>query len=171
MTALADLVPSLKRAVAVPGGYNIAFPTSSDTELAGVLGDALAAAQVDGFLREPVIGVDLATMTTTPDLDQTGRAIVLIYASEIITKSLIRDLAVTKTYKAGPVETSTGPLASVLSQLLRDITDTKDRLLKNSWAGNTNLDALFGMVDAYPANDLTPYGPPWGRWMRTDYWI
>jgi hypothetical protein len=115
MTAVADLVPALKRELAVPGGYDDLFPDSDDDELAGYLADAFGEAQLYGFFATTTLDTDLAT---TPDLSTAGAALVSLFAAMRIIRAQLRNLNASERYKAGSTEYEITRAATVLKQEL-----------------------------------------------------
>jgi hypothetical protein len=123
---LADLVPSLKRAVAPPGQFAALFPESTDNDLADLLADAVAEAQLDGFLATNSLALDTAEVT--PDLKNRTR------------------------YKAGAAEAETEQSASVLVELLRQTNTRKKQILDDAKYGRAGMS--FAMVDLYVSKSI-----------------
>lgn len=147
---LTDLVPSLKRALAAPGEFDTMFPESSDDDLAGTLADALAECQLDGFLG--TTSLDLLNVTVTPDLTTPQQALVILYAMSRVVTARVVNLKNRTRYKAGPVESETEQSASVLVQMLKDITTRKKQLLDDARTGS--LATAFAMVDMYVTKSI-----------------
>lgn len=142
---LTDLVPSLKRALAAPGEFDTTFPESTDSDLAGTLADAVAECQLDGFFA--TLTLDLADSTTDPDLTTPQQALVILYAMARVVRARISNLANRSRYKAGPTEVETEQSATVLVQMLKDISARKSQILDDAKYGN--LASAFQMVDMY----------------------
>lgn len=147
---LTDLVPSLKRALASPGEFDTTFPNSTDTDLAGTLADAVAECQLDGFFGN--LTLDLAETTTTPDLTSPQQALVILYGMARVVRARIANLNNRSRYKAGIVESEVEQSATVLVQLLKDITARKVQILDDAKMGR--LATAFQMVDMYIAKSI-----------------
>lgn len=152
---LADLVPSLKRALAAPGEFDSIFPNSTDADLSGTVADAVAECMLDGFLRTTVL--DVNAETTTPDLTSPQQALVILYAMARVVTARVANLKNRTRYKAGPTEVDTEQSATVLVQLLKDITDRKRQILDDARIGN--LAHAFEMVDMYIAKSIDYSSP------------
>src|SRR6188768_4291294 len=114
-TDLNDLIPSLKREVAVPGTFPTVYPNTTDADLVGSLMDAFGRAQIDGFFLEQTLDVDQETVD--PDLSSGGQQVVVLYAAESILRSQIMSLKQRVLYEAGPVKYETENSASVLAAI------------------------------------------------------
>lgn len=147
---LADLVPSLKRALAAPGEFAATFPDSTDTDLAGTVADALAECQLDGFLGRNTL--DVTDATVTPDLTTPQQALVILYAMSRVVTARVYNLPTRTLYKAGNTEVQTEQAASILVQLLKDTAARKKQLLEDARIGN--LAAAFHMVDLYVSQSI-----------------
>lgn len=155
---LADLVPSLKRALAAPGEFDTAFPNSTDTDLSGTLADAVAECQLDGFLGTTVL--DVINEVTTPDLNNPQQALVILYAMARVLTARVANLKNRTRYKAGNVEAETEQSSSVLVELLKETRDRKRQLLDDAKQGN--LATAFAMVDMYVAKSIDTSSPDIG---------
>lgn len=133
MSQLLDSVPALKRAVATPGTFDTAFPDATDQELAALLGDAMAEAQLDGFMADYELDVDL--LEVTPDLPQPLVALLLIYAGYRLLVNEIRNRKTHVRYEAGPTVFEEDQTASMLNELLRQLNDRKKDLLEQARLG------------------------------------
>lgn len=147
---LADLVPSLKRAVAPPGEYAALFPSATDTDLTDLLADAVAEAQLDGFLANSSLNLDEATVE--PDLSSAQKALVVLYGAARVLHVRIANLKNRTRYKAGAAEAETEQSASVLVELLRATNARKKQLLEDSRSGSAGLS--FAMVDLYVSKSI-----------------
>lgn len=155
MSALAALVPALKRGVAVPGGFGENFPTTTDQDLTEMLADGFAQARLDGFMGKK--DLDLDTFSVTPDLAIEERALVTIYATVQMTRTLLLNRPTSTHVVAGAVESQEDYAATVLVQLLQDARAMLARLQeRGSWTLTE-----VSVVDAYRMNDTHGYGPPW----------
>lgn len=105
VTAIADLVPALKRELAVPGGFDVLFPDSSDDELVGYLADGFGEAQLYGFFNTVTLdSTDPVALVTSPDISTAGAALISIFAAMRIIRAQLRNLTASERYKAGSVE-------------------------------------------------------------------
>ena len=133
MTDLNDLLPSIKRAVAVPATFDTVFPNTTDPELVGQLEDGIAEAQLDGFLAS--VTLDINAHTTSPDLTLAQQALVVIYAGYRIITNKIRETATLTRYKAGPAEAETERTASMFNEIMRQLADRKKELIARAERG------------------------------------
>lgn len=147
---LADLTNSLKRALAAPGEFDTFFPDATDTDLTGMLADAIAEAQLDGFLGNS--SLNLLAETVAPDLTNAQQALVILYARARVLQSRIANLKNRTRYKAGAAEAETEQSASVLVELLRETKERKRELLEIARQGASGM--AFAMVDMYIAKSI-----------------
>lgn len=159
MTALVDLVPALKRGVAVPGGFAEHFPTTTDADLTGMLADAYAAARLDGFLDETTL--EQANFSVSPDLTVADAALVTLYATVRMTRTLLLNRPGRSRVKAGPVESEEDIAATVLVELLKQANATLTRLQERGPSVLGDTGTTVTVSDAYEAMDTGSYGPPW----------
>jgi hypothetical protein len=156
---LLDLVPSLQRAVAPPGEFVTYFPLATDDDLVAAVADAIAEAQLDGFLSTASLNLNAGTVT--PDLNGPQQALVILYGMARVIRARIANAKNRTRYKAGPVEAEEEQSASVLVQMLRDIDTRKKELLEDAKAGN--IARAFVMVDMYVAKAIdAPYASDLG---------
>lgn len=147
---LTELVPALQRAVAPPGEFATLFPNSTPTDLTGVLADAVAEAQLDGFLATS--GLDVDASVVTPDLTAPQQALVVLYGSARVLTARVSNLKNRTRYKAGSAEAETEQSASVLVELLKQSKERKKQLLEDARAGNAS--SSFAMVDLYVSKSI-----------------
>lgn len=152
---LFDLTGSLQRAVAPPGEFKTYFPSTTDDDLAGTLADGLAEAQLDGFLRN--VTLDAAAFQTDVDLNSGQQALVVLYARARIIVARLANIKSRTRYKAGNVEAEVEQAASVLVELLKEMSLRKKQILEDARAGNV-ADA-FLMVDMYVAKSIDASTP------------
>lgn len=127
-TDLSTLVPALQREVAVPGTFATVFPDTQTSDLTGLLCDAFAQAQLDGFFANQVLDPD--TNLVTPGVSSGGCALVLLYAGESMIRSQIRVLKTKTAYGAGGgVTYDVEQSANALTQELKDIQARRANLL------------------------------------------
>lgn len=156
---LLELVPSLQRAVAPPGEFATFFPNATDDDLAAAVADAIAEAQLDGFLSGFSMNLDAGTVT--PDLSSPQQALVILYGMARVVRARISNLNNRTRYKAGPVEAEEEQSASVLVQLLRDINQRKKDMLEEAKHGS--MVRAFAMVDMYVTKSIdAPYASDLG---------
>ena len=141
---MGDLVPALKRSIAVPGTFADVFPTTSDTDLAGTLGDSFAEAQLDQFFETYTMVDDT---TITEDLTRPEQALVIIYATVRILQSEIRNRKTHKRYEAGSTVFEEDQGSATLVELLREYKDRKKELRAQGVNGEAG--AAFYMADLY----------------------
>jgi len=141
-TSLVDLVPALKRLLAVPGAFAAEFPTTTDTELALLLADALGEAQMDTLLS----GFTEVAGVVTPDMTAAERSIVLLYANARVIVAELRNRKTHVRYEAGGAVFEEDQAASLLVEQLRMLQVSKRQMLLNLQQGGAD---LFYMVDAY----------------------
>lgn len=105
-----------KRALAPPGQFASTWPGATDEDVAGLLADGFGSARLAGFFSTHEF--DMANLIVTPDLTDAGLSLVVAYTALNSLQSKILTMATGKHYKAGPVESTTTPLATVLVKLL-----------------------------------------------------
>lgn len=146
-TNLTDLVPALKRELAVPGAFATIFPTTQDADLAGSLADSFANAQLDGFFSTQV--VDPTALTVTPGLSSGGMALVILYAAIRTIKAQLRNLATLQKYDAGGgVGYEVSYSSNVLVTELKDFQERRNQLLALVLRQSRNLHAVY-VSDGY----------------------
>lgn len=162
---LSALVDSLKRAVAAPGEFDTFFPDSTDDDLGGVLADAVAECQLDGFLSTTVLDVD--ELTADP-LTNPQQALVVFYAMSRVLVARIANLKNKTHYSAKQgLEVDQEQSASVLVELLKETNARKVQLLDDARTGN--LARAFTMVDMYVAKAIDFSSPDVGYLTGTQY--
>jgi hypothetical protein len=147
MTALDTLVEPLKRQVAVPGEFDIAFPNTADTDLVGCLGDAFGQAQLDGFFGTMVW--DPTANTVTPDLSPGGSAIIGLYAAEGILLANFRNQPTRSVYKTGTTSYEIDYSANVLAAEIKELQARRENLLKQALRLLRAASPSIFMQDAY----------------------
>lgn len=127
MTDLSVLVPSLKRALAVPGEFETVYPNTYDEDLTATLADGYAKAQLYGFFDtgtlDPIAG------TVEPDLTPAEGMLVVLFSSIEVVRTRIRELRTRVAYRAGPTEYAAEQSASVLTQVLKDLEAQRNDLM------------------------------------------
>lgn len=155
---LLELVPSLKRAVAPPGEFANLYPNGTDDDLAALLADAIAEAQLDGFLSTSSLNLDAAEVT--PDLGPSQQALVVLYAAARVITTRLANLKSRTRYVAGKVEAETEQAASVLVELLKQTQARKRQLLDDARQGRAGMS--FSMVDLYVSKSIDVSSPDVG---------
>lgn len=141
---LTDLVPALKRAVAVPGTFADIFPDTSDVDLGGTLGDSFSEAQLDGFF-EAYTTTDDTTVVET--LTRAEQALIVIYATVRILQSEIRNRKTHVRYEAGATVFEQDQGSATLVELLREFKERKKDLRAQGLRGEAG--EAFYMADLY----------------------
>lgn len=131
-TDLSTLVPALQREVAVPGTFTTVFPNTQTSDLAGLLADSFAQAQLDGFFSTQTVDLtNPAAPVVSPGLSSGGCALVLLYAGESMIRSQIRVLKTKTAYGGGPgITYDVEQSANALTQELKDIAARRTQLLE-----------------------------------------
>lgn len=142
MTELADLTAAFKREAAVPGTFATAFPSTTDADITGSLGDAFGEAQLDGFFG--AYELDSEEGVVSPDVSNAGAALIVIYAGMRLVRQQLRS---TRTrYKAGPVEVEQS--ASALTEELKQLERRKNQLIDSAMRAGRGRGSVF-VIDAY----------------------
>jgi hypothetical protein len=150
MTDLADLVDSLKRAVAPPGEFSTLYASATDDDVVGQLMDGFAEAQLDGWFTAAWGGaksLDVDAGTVSPDLVQSQQALVVIYAAYRLVYTRLLNLKTHTKYSARGAEYETDQASNVLTTLLKQFADRKELLYKKALYSGSN--AAFSMADGY----------------------
>jgi len=137
MTVLTQLVPQLKRFVAVPGQFADIFPGTTDSDLAAALADGWSAARMRGFM--PTTTLDTNTNTLTPDITPEQGALIVLFTGVRMLQAEIRNRKTHTRYKAGAVESEVDYASSVLVELLRQY--------------EAEMTAVLAAVSTYGASD------------------
>lgn len=143
MTAISELVPALKRELAVPGTFEDVFPLTEDVDLTMSLADGFAEAQLYGFF--PTLALeDLGDdWETSQDLSASGAALVVIFTSMRIIRASLRSLLTSERYKAGPAEMEIQRSANLLRDELKFLKERLDGLVSNAKAAARPVTAVF----------------------------
>jgi hypothetical protein len=155
---LIDLVSSLQRAVAPPGEFATYFPNTTSNDLRDLLADAVAEAQLDGFLGSNSLNVEDAEVD--PDLTPAQQALVVLYGAARVLTVRLANLKNRTRYVAGSAEAETEQSASLLVELLRQSKDRKKQLLEDAKSGAAGVS--FTMVDLYVSKSIDVSGPEVG---------
>jgi hypothetical protein len=136
MSDLADLVESVKRTAAVPGAWAQTFPETTDADLIGLVMDAVAEAQLDGFMREYVIDDDLETVV--PHASRPGGsllpagALIVLYAQVRLIDAELRNRKNRVNYQSKGNVFDEETSASLLVEIYRELKARKRDLLEQS---------------------------------------
>lgn len=166
---LFDYIPSLKREVTPPG--STLFSDVGDDTWVGYMSDAFWDARLDGFLGGYTCSVD-GTITSTSGGDDITRdlvGLVVLYAGIKVLRNRIMNLDTSFRAAAGPVEFEVQKSANLLTEMLKQLKDHKDRILdavnlgptetyyfdgytqrnfdKDSYFGERDLEYLAGLVN------------------------
>lgn len=167
---LSEYVSALKREVQPPGS-NL-FGDVTNSEWVGYLGDAFWEARLDGFLtRWNAVENGPGDVTVEPvsagddDLPRQYIALVVLYAGIRVLRNKILNTNTGFRAKAGPVEFEQQNSANLLSEMLKQLKSTKDRIidsLEQQELNNLNGGGTL-LLDAFSARLFTPgfyYGDP-----------
>lgn len=152
-TTYADLTPlvaSLKRFVAVPGGFDAFFPDTTDDDIGGALADGFARAQLDGFFlagSHNAHVLDIDTLAVSPPLALPEGALVVLYAGKRLVQTQLINVKTMIKYEAKGLIYETQQAASVLTELLKEYTVELKELVQI--ARRAGASRAFVMADAY----------------------
>lgn len=149
---LTDYVDSLRREVSPPGAD--AFASVPDTVFAGYLADAFWEVRLDGFV-EPFVadadGIVTPTSSAGPDIGREDIALVILYAGIKIIRNRLLSTNTRLSARAGSVEFTTENSANLLVEMLKELTNVKNRLL---YLKSYNQDVT--LIDAFSARSASP---------------
>jgi hypothetical protein len=160
---LLDYVDSLKREVSPPG--TDLFAGVTDDVYAGYLADAFWEVRLDGFVEPYVADADgIITPATpgAPDISREDIALVILYAGIKIVRNRIMSTNTRLSAKAGPVEFTTESSANVLTEMLKELSAIKNRLL---YLKTYNQD--IQLIDAFSARSVS--GPSYAGYLYDFY--
>lgn len=167
---LVDYIDALKREVQPPGSS--IFDAVSQSDWVGYLTDAFWEARLDGFLTHWVAvensSTDVTIEPTTVGGDDMPRqyvALVVLYAGIRVLRNRILNTNTGFRAKAGPVEFEQQNSANLLSEMLKQLKATKDRIIESlEQQAVSNLPGGGVLVlDAFSARLFTPgyyFGDP-----------
>lgn len=124
-TALADLIPALRREVSPPGAD--LFPDAADEDFLGYLADGFWEARLDGFLED--YEIDNALFTVSPDLPDMYKYLLVLWAGVRITRTSLSNQRASQKSVAGPVSFEFANSSTMLVAVLKEILAKKDRLI------------------------------------------
>ncbi len=156
-TDLSDYVDNLRYMVAIPGGFAASFPDTTEDMLITVLVDGFAEAQLFGlFSTHEVTEAGLVT----PGLTRGEIAVVILFASVRLMRTIILNGQQSVTYKAGSAEYSTQASATVLRAILSDLTNQRNSVVDLLASGGiAQAASAFYMADQYVARICSDYSP------------
>lgn len=167
---LIDYVDHLKREVQPPGSE--LFGDVTNSQWVGFLGDAFWEARLDGFLGKwEALENGPGDVTVEPvdpggeDMPRQYIALIVLYAGIRVLRNKILNTNTGFRAKAGPVEFEQQNSANLLSEMLKQLKSTKDRIIAG--LEQQELSQLPGggsmVLDAFSARLFTPayyYGDP-----------
>ena len=160
---LSDYVDSLKREVSPPGSD--VFAGVGDDVFAGYLADAFWEVRLDGFV-EPYSadpdGIVTPLSDSGPDIGREDIALVILYAGIKIIRNRLLSTQTRLTAKAGPVEFTTENSANLLTEMLKELSNIKNRLL---YLKTYNQDVT--VLDAFSARSVS--GPSYAGYLYDFY--
>ena len=164
---LSDYVNTLRREVTPPG--SVTFTTVTDDVFTGYLADSFWEVRLDGFaepyscdasgivlpMNDPQVQAGASDYVPTPydptqDISRSDIALVCLYAGiKIIRNNLMEKPSKTRS-KAGPVEFEQDFSANFLVEMLKELSDTRKRLL---YLKTYNQDVT--LIDAFSARSAS----------------
>lgn len=157
-TALGDLAEMYRREVAVPGMFDIAYPTVTEAHIIGSLADSFAEAQLDGWFAAYTLDVDVAEID--PEVSLPAQALIVNYGASRLIRAELRAANSQVRYKAGPVEYEVSRPASFFTQLLKDLAQRRKDLLDLARAGTRYTYVLDGYSGRLAGEFLAGEAPP-----------
>lgn len=168
MSSLVDLIEPLKRSVAIPGGFDAAFPNTGDLDLLGTLLDAFAECQLYGMLLD-YEATDEGEVT--PDLPRGATAMVVIFAMCRILSTEVMNRKSHVRYEASGNVFEQDQGAATLTAALKDLQTKRQYLIdlkKHLPVGTTVVDGYFvKATETYwtgflgGAGNTDPFGGLW----------
>lgn len=134
---LGDYIPSLKREVTPPGSD--LFSGVDDATWRGYLADAFWESRLDGFLGG-FTSDESGLVTATDGGDDITRdlvGLVILYAGIKVLRNRIMNLDTSFRTQAGPVEFEVQKSANLLTEMLKQLKEHKDRILDDVNLGPT----------------------------------
>lgn len=131
MVDLSDFVESLRREVTPPGSD--LFSDVNDVTFTGYLADAFWEARLDGFLSAWIADEDgfVTPMETSgEDIPRELVGLVILYAGIKILRNRLMNLNTSFRAQAGPVNYEVENSANLLTELLKQLKASKDRILE-----------------------------------------
>jgi hypothetical protein len=154
---LSDYVATLRREVTPPG--STLFAAVPDDTFTGYLADSFWEARLDGFLAGYTCdedGVVEPTATGGADFPRAEVALVVLYAGVRVLRNKILNTSTSFRAKAGPVEFEQQNGATVLTEMLRQLRDQKNRIITLSQ--DQTLVEIFDALSIRSYSQLSYYG-------------
>lgn len=125
-----DILDALRREISPPGSNF--FPDATDDDLTGEMRDAFWMAYLDGFLLLYTESGGLVTQKQpgTPDFSRDLAQLVVFYAGFRILRASLRNSQTSFRATAGPVTYETQSSATVMRDLLAELQQERNILLK-----------------------------------------
>lgn len=148
---LSDYVDTLRREIALPTGELF---TVGDDYLTGCLADAFWEAVLDNLVSGYTCDADGLVTKTSASVEFPRQliAVVVLYAGIKILRNQLIGTKTRTTAKAGPVEYTTEVGSNVITSMMKQLQEVRNRLLYLS----TYNDAGFYMVDAFSVRQASP---------------
>lgn len=164
---LADLVPNLLRET-TPPGENL-YPDATDDQLIGYLQDGFWEARLDGLLTSWSESEQSVSPIQTggDEIPRDFQQIIVMYGGVKLVRTALLNTDTLFKAVAGPVSFETQTAPTILSQLLKELKDRRDRLLfRLQDAGLINVAYIDGVAArgrslAYGVTGWTGPGDPW----------
>lgn len=119
---LGDLVETLQRQIAVPGGFADAFPSATDDNLIGSLSDAFWEIRMLDMLTDWTEGDGaISPITGTTEIPRELQQLIVLYAAITIVTNELKALDTLFRAKAGPVEFETQKSGTLLKDILTEL--------------------------------------------------
>jgi hypothetical protein len=157
---LADYADWMRREI-TPLGTTL-FTDVTDDDLTSYMTDAFWEARLDGFFagyESDDTGV-ITPVSGTTDLALDAVALIVVYAGIRILRNRILNTQTTFRAKAGPVEFEQQTSANMLSEMLRQLKDTKVRILENDGGMGQLPTLVFDWLEARPEAYRIGYNNP-----------
>jgi len=150
---LADYTDVLRREVTQPG--STLFSDVDDEVFANYLSDSFWEVRLDGFLTYWTEFEQLIDPIDPDDGDITRDriALIVLYAGIRIVRNRLLDTNTKFKAVAGPVEYEVENSASMLTEMLRQLEHTKERLLETNYQTGDVIS-----IDAFSGRQFDPYG-------------
>ena len=148
---LSDYVDTLRREISLPTGELFSV---SDDYLVGCLADGFWEAVIDQLITGYTCDADgIVTATTAAtEFPREQVAVVVLYAGLKILRNQLINTKTRTTAKAGPVEYTTETGSNVITTMMKQLNEVKNRLLYITQYGNTE----FFILDAFSARQASP---------------
>lgn len=163
---LGDYVGALRREVSPPGSST--FSAVPDEVLEGYLADAFWEARLDGFLKDYTANA-LAVVTRvdngTEDIPREQIALIVLYAGLKILRNQLINTQTRFSAKAGPVQFETESSANLMTEMAKQLSAVRDRLLAVE-----DQDTPTYLIDASwvrATSSISPFGTGYLDWVGT----